>query len=134
MQRHLTMKYIQQLNKFTFSGNLRVLCSDILAFFWSTLAISVHSKVDYYSLSLSTAGHGDDFDNENYICFHYCIYQVSPQTCRQESPTCMIIIICTLVPGVFRKDRMAYSPTESLFIHHRILGFLFVDLTIVHLL
>ena len=36
-----------------------------------------------------------------------CSYQVSPQTCRQESPTCMVIIICTLVPGVSRKGSMA---------------------------
>ena len=34
--------------------------------------------------------------------------KMSPQTCRQESPTCMVIIICTLVPGVSRKG-MQYA-------------------------
>ena len=35
---------------------------------------------------------------------------MSPQTCRQESPTCIVIIICTLVPGVSRKGSTACPP------------------------
>ena len=49
---------------------------------------------------------------------------VSSQTCRQESPTCMVIIICTLVPGVSRKGSTAcylFPSNQSLVIHHHIL-------------
>ena len=35
---------------------------------------------------------------------------ISPQTCTQELPNCMIITICSLVPGVSRKGNMACPP------------------------
>ena len=66
-----------------------------------------------------------------------CSYHaVSPQTCRLESPTCMVIVTCTLVPawslqeGQYDLFTYSFQPSHWFFI----ITFLFVHLLIFHFL
>ena len=66
---------------------------------------------------------GSDTKNDPLLSLSIAIL-VSPQCCRQESPTCMVNTICTLEPEVSRESNTACQPipfNPALVIHHHIL-------------